>query len=189
MVKNMKKIILTIILMLNIGIANAALPIGGYVGIRGGASVKGQEETKDTYKIKSEKSPMASVNAGVRLGSLRGELEYLYRYKVQSIKFNNGSDKDVSSKSVMGNMYYNALSLPFLRLYINAGVGYTDFSTNIIKDGSFTYSLGFGVSLTMAEFFSIDAGTRYFDMGKAEINGQKTRLYANDLYLGFRFGF
>lgn len=186
----MKKILFFCVAILaNLGIANAALPIGGYVGLRGGLSVKSQDLTKGDFKLESEASPFVSANAGIRLLKFRGELEYIYRNKIQEIKLSTKS-KDVSTTSLMANLYYNVISIPFARLYINGGLGYTDFSTNYINtNNTFTYSLGLGASFTLAEAFSIDAGYRYFDMGKVKISGRKDRIYANDLYVGLRFGF
>ena len=172
--------------------ANAALPIGGYVGLRGGVSVPFSNDKNYEFDMDGNTAPFIGVNGGVRLLSLRGELEYLYRHKVMDVDLKNSSssEQDVSTSSIMANLYYNALELPFFRLYVNGGVGYTYLDTNVdSNNGSFSWSAGLGVSFTLAETFSLDVGYRYFDMGDIKVNGKSESINSNDIYVGLRFGF
>lgn len=169
--------------------AYAALPIGAYVGAGGGVSVNTNSKKGDSFKIDSNTSPFVNLNVGLRFLRIRGELEYIYRYENQNIKMEN-DDKRISSSSVMGNLYYNFIEIPFFRIYLNGGLGYTDFNSNIVKDdGNFSYSLGFGAGFTIFEAFTLNVGYRYHDMGRSEILNKKVHFYSNDVYVGIRVGF
>ena len=189
----MKKIfiILTLFFITSINNAHAILPIGGYVGARGGISLKNQDKNLNNVKIDSTSNPSIGINAGVRFLRLRGELEYLYRYKNQNLKSFNGSTSQLNSNSLMGNLYYNVFDVPFVKIFVNGGVGYTSFNSNIPSNtnGNFTYNLGLGTTLSLADVISVDAGYRYFDMGDIKIGTRQSHIYANDIYVGLRFGF
>lgn len=186
----MRKILFVcFIFLFSINIAKA-LPIGGYIGFRGGASKTILDKNKEYFKFENDQNIFVGGNVGLRLLDFRGELEYIYRNSVETMKFYSGKEKNIITESVMCNLYYNFLDIPFLRLYVNGGLGSTKYSTNYIDDSKkFTYSVGFGGTFTLMEIFSIDLGYRYFDMGKISINTTKTRLATNDIYLGLRFGF
>ena len=167
----------------------AALPIGAYVGIGGGLPIDSSSKDGGSFKIDDSKTPFVSVSAGLRLMRFRGELEYLYRYENQNIKTENG-EKRISSSSTMANLYYNFFEFPFIRLYVNGGVGYTNFNSKFIKsDKEFSYSLGVGAGITLGEMFTINAGYRYHDMGESEILNKNMHFYSNDVYVGIRIGF
>ena len=169
--------------------AYAALPIGAYVGLGGGVSVNTNSKKSDSFKIDSNTLPFVNLNVGLRFLRIRGELEYIYRYESQKVKTAGYSD-EISSSSVMGNLYYNLVEIPFFRIYVNGGIGYTDFGSNFVKDDkTFSYALGAGVGFTLSEMFTINVGYRYHDMGKPEILNDKVHVYSNDIYVGLSFGF
>ncbi len=169
--------------------AYAALPIGAYVGLGGGVSVNTNSKKSDSFKIDSNTLPFVNLNVGLRFLRIRGELEYIYRYENQKVKTVGYSD-EISSSSVMGNLYYNLVEIPFFRIYLNGGLGYTDFNSNIVKDdGNFSYSLGFGAGFTLSETFTINVGYRYHDMGRSKILDKRVHFYSNDIYIGIRVGF
>ncbi len=169
--------------------AYAGLPIGAYVGVGGGVPISTNTKKGDSFKIENNSTPFVNLSAGLRFLRFRGELEYIYRYENQNIKMEN-DDKRISSSSVMGNLYYNFIEIPFVRFYVNGGLGYTDFSSKIVKDnGDFSYSLGFGAGFTMFEAFTLNVGYRYHDMGRSEVLNKKVHFYSNDVYVGIRMGF
>ena len=174
-----------------ISTANAGiLPFGVYTGIRGGIGIaKKESNILDDAKIETNNSPFVSINAGIRLSDIRIEAEYLYKNSLKEIKIGNSS-KNISPTSTLANVYYNFIDIPFVKLYVNGGLGYTDLRTNYVEDDKkFTYSLGLGATFTLLDIIAIDAGYRHINMGKEEIAGYKHNFYTNDLYVGLRFGF
>ena len=182
--------------------ANAALPIGIYMGGRIGSNIynKNYKDTKysqDNYKYyEDENSPITgSLNIGARFLNLRAELEYLYTYNTATLNYVNmtngkSDEKNFSSNTIMGNIYINFFKFALIKFYLNAGLGYTDFSSNFIDNkDEITYSFGGGVSISAAEVLSLDLGVRYIDMGHVKMFEENYHLYNVNLYLGARFGF
>ncbi|MDR3290345.1 MAG: hypothetical protein LBT02_03635 [Rickettsiales bacterium] len=149
----MKKIYsLFVLLFLTINIANAGLlPVGGYIGIRGGTSSGGLSSTASVAggagKAITESKPhvFGSVNAGLRLSlpffnTFRIEAEGLGRYNGLNLKLkgsDDGSkvlDQDISSVSGLVNVYYDVIDLPFIRGFVGGGIGYTKFTTDFVKN-------------------------------------------------------
>jgi opacity protein-like surface antigen len=191
----MKKYIFLFVVLLGISTANAGLlPFGGYIGFRGGTTTGGFPSDKDGLKVESDPGFLGSVNAGIRFFRLRGEIEGLARYKGATIKADNGEKETVNSITYLGNGYYNLVELPFIRVFIGAGVGYTKFNSGVLfSDKSLAYNAGLGASFTLMDIFSIDVGYRYFHQGDFEIGSSddktKYAVNSNDIYAGFRMGF
>lgn len=186
-------ILFTLCFISLINSANAGLPLGAYIGFKGSYSSGFSSISIDEILSLSDSDNPAffSVSAGIRLLRLRGELEYTKRYHMQTLTLNDGSTKDLSNDSIMGNLYYNFLELPFIRLYINGGIGTTKYSTNYVTNSpTFSYSAGAGVTLTLADTTSFDIGYRYFDMGDIELlDSRKVDMHSNDIYISLRMGF
>lgn len=191
----MKKIfiLITLCFLSLINNANAGLPLGAYIGVKGSYSSGLSSISVDNILSlgDSDNPAFFSVSAGVRLLKLRGELEYTKRYHMQTLTLNDGTTKDLSNDSIMGNLYYNFLELPFIRLYVNGGIGTTKYSTNYVTNSpTFSYSAGAGVTLTLADTTSFDIGYRYFDMGDIELlDSRKVDMHSNDIYISLRMGF
>ena len=191
----MKKIfiLITLCFLSLINNANAGLPLGAYIGVKGSYSSGLSSISVDNILSlgDSDNPAFFSVSAGVRLLKLRGELEYTKRYHMQTLTLNDGSTKDLSNDSIMANLYYNFLELPFIRLYVNGGIGTTKYSTNYVTNSpTFSYSAGAGVTLTLADTTSFDIGYRYFDMGDIELlDSRKVDMHSNDVYISLRMGF
>jgi opacity protein-like surface antigen len=164
--------------LLFVNSANALLPVGMSFGLRGGNSFSSIKNVS-TNTSKDSKFFIAP-NLGIKLFSLRGEVEYIYRHNF--LKVNNTSTK---AESTMFNLYYNFFSLYFAKLYVNGGYGTTKFSLNSTNKSNNTYSVGIGANLSFFDTVNIDAGYRYMDMGK--INS--TKMDSHDVYVGLRFGF
>ena len=78
------------------------------------------------------------------------------------------------------------------------GIGYTktrylDRDLTVINANwhktKFTWSLGAGLSLKVTNRFNVDAGYRYYDMGKPGHNGMKYGVDAQEIYAGIRYVF
>ena len=111
----MKKffILFTLCFLLIINNANAALPLGAYIGVKGSySSGLSSISVDEILSLDDSDNPaFFSISAGVRLLRLRGELEYTKRYHMQTLTLSDGSTKDLSNDSIMGNLYYNFLEL------------------------------------------------------------------------------
>lgn len=191
----MKKIfiLITLCFLSLINNANAGLPLGAYIGVKGSYSSGLSSISVDNILSlgDSDNPAFFSISAGARLLKLRAELEYTKRYHMQTLTLNDGTTKDLSNDSIMGNLYYNFLELPFIRLYVNGGIGTTKYSTNYVTNSpTFSYSAGAGVTLTLADTTSFDIGYRYFDMGDIELlDSRKVDMHSNDVYISLRMGF
>lgn len=191
----MKKIFIlfTLCFLSIINNASAGLPLGAYIGVKGSYSSGLSSISVDNILSlgDSDNPAFFSISAGARLLKLRAELEYTKRYHMQTLTLNDGTTKDLSNDSIMGNLYYNFLELPFIRLYVNGGIGTTKYSTNYVTNSpTFSYSAGAGVTLTLADTTSFDIGYRYFNMGDIELlDSRKVDMHSNDVYISLRMGF
>lgn len=192
----MKKIILSLVAFLLISTnAHAILPFGIYYGIKGGVTMQDEnfkEVVLNNEETKNKKNNyVASASVGIRFTKLRAELEYTIRPETTKL-VSLIQNKDVMAQNVMGNLYYNFLELPFVKLYVNGGVGDTKFTgaSAIESKDNFTWSAGLGVNLSLLNIANVDVGYRYVDMGELEFkNGEKNDKQAHDIYVGLRFGF
>lgn len=190
----MKKILFSLFFLISVSAANA-LPVGIYWGVRGGISTQGSNVSEiNDLKIENEESDyFASVNAGVRFLRLRGELEYSYRPESTNIVDRIlGKSNSVDSMSLMANLYYNVIELPFINVYVNGGIGDTKFdgSKDLRTSNNFTWLAGAGVNLSLLNVANLDVGYRYVDMGDIEFSNKKSvSKDVHDIYIGLRFGF
>ena len=190
----MKKILFSLFFLISVSAANA-LPVGIYWGVRGGISTQGSNVSEiSDLRIENEESDyFASVNAGVRFLRLRGELEYSYRPESTNIVDKLlGRDDSIDSKSLMANLYYNVIELPFINIYVNGGIGNTKFdgSKDLRTSSNFTWLAGAGVNLSLLNIANVDVGYRYVDMGNIEFSNRKSvSKDVHDIYVGLRFGF
>ena len=190
----MKKFLFSLLFLVSVNTANA-LPLGLYWGIRGGMSMQGSDVSQiSDLKIENEKSDyFASVNAGIRFLRLRGELEYSYRPESTNILDKVlGKSDSVDSTSLMANLYYNVIELPFINIYVNGGIGNTKFdgSKDLRTSNNFTWLAGVGVNLSLLNIANVDVGYRYVDMGDIDFRTKESvSKDVHDIYVGLRFGF
>lgn len=171
-----------------------ALPIGVYWGLKGGMSVqKDDDKHNDDGKIENESGNyFVSADVGVRLLRLRGELEYTFRPDTTDVKSIIFGDDSVLAQNIMANIYYDLVELPFINLYVNAGIGNTKFSgaSALETDNNFTWAAGLGVNLSLLNIANLDVGYRYMSMGDIKFSdGRELAKDSHDIYLGLRFGF
>jgi opacity protein-like surface antigen len=176
---------------------------GFYLAARGGMakievddSRGGVDNSYSDYVV-DKKRFMASGALGYRYKHVRGELEYVWRKKNDETVagFTTGEFK---SQSYMFVLYYDFFPYYWFTPFVNAGVGYTQnrlsfYNSTVdvkhsIKDDSFTWSLGAGISAKITNRWNVDLGYRYYDMGDglAVYNG-KTDVTDHEVYLGLRY--
>ena len=58
-----------------------------------------------------------------------------------------------------------------------------------LKDNSYMWSLGAGISVKVTNRLNVDLGYRYFDLGGSDLNeyNGKTTLENQEVYLGLRY--
>ena len=203
-------------LVLGLTIANQASADcnGLYLAARGGvvkhkfeAPKEGQDGNSKNFFNK--KKFMASAAIGYRYNYFRGELEYVWRdpnKKHTSVTTPISIDSDLKFKSYsyMLNGYIDLAPYSWLTPYVGAGVGFTKhkITENTLIGGetqddnwhtsktNFTWSVGGGLSVKVTNRFNVDAGYRYYDMGKIKgSEGHKNDLTAQEVYGGIRYVF
>lgn len=172
---------------------------GWYAALRGGMvkhDVDGDASNPDfgsTIKLDDDLL-MISGAIGYRYQHWRGEFEYVWRDYVE------GSDKLYAEKfktySYMLNAYYDFLPYNWWTPYVGAGIGLTQLKYMGVDNSSgmspteydpmkFTWSVGAGLSLKVTNRFNVDAGYRYYDMGRIK----SSDVTAQEIYAGVRYVF
>jgi outer membrane autotransporter protein len=94
----------------------------------------------------------------------------------------------------MFNVYWDLSPYTWFTPYFSAGIGWTEMEYNFTYEGqgtdnyskdNFTWSAGGGISAKMTNRLNIDAGYRYFDMGKIG----KGKIRNHEFYGGVRYVF
>lgn len=139
---------------------------------------------------------LASGGIGYRYKHFRAELEYIWRKK-NSDTVGGITTGTFRSSSYMFVVYYDLFPYSWFTPYIDAGVGYSRnhlrFYNNAvdvayrIKDNSFTWSLGAGLSLKVTNRLNVDLGYRYYDMGELSALNGDTDLTNQEIYVGLRY--
>lgn len=155
------------------------------------------DQVKSDYVVDKERL-LASGALGYRYKHVRGELEYIWRKK-NTDSIGRITEGTFESYSYMFALYYDFFPYTWFTPYINAGVGYTRSklslhnityrTTHEMKDNSFMWSLGAGISVKVTNRLNVDVGYRYFDMGNTELNKHngKTSLENQEVYMGVRY--
>ncbi|MBP5352728.1 MAG: porin family protein [Alphaproteobacteria bacterium] len=208
----MKKLLLTAsALILGMSLAqNASADCNGlYLAGRGGA-VKHfyKDGVANTKKLHYDQKLMLSGALGWRYDYFRTEVEYVWRQKNKKTRHaasGTGLTNNVrfSSESLMLNGYFDLAPFHWLTPYVGAGIGFTKMkfksttysewtgeTTNNFKGKNpnptrFTWSVGGGLSVKVTNRFNVDAGYRYYDMGKLHA----AEITAHEIYGGVRYVF
>ncbi len=140
----------------------------------------------------------ASGALGYRYKHVRGEFEYIWRKK-NTDNIGSITEGTFETNSYMFALYYDFFPYSWFTPYINAGIGYTRSKLSLynktvginhkLKDNSFMWSLGAGISVKVTNRLNVDLGYRYFDMGNSDLNeyNGKTTLENQEVYLGLRY--
>lgn len=156
---------------------------------------------------------MMSGALGYRYNYFRGELEYVWRAKNKVSKsgvpaggtVSVGNHYTFKSQSYMLNGYIDLAPYSWFTPYVGAGIGFTKMKINsgTTIDGiptdkgwhesttNFTWSVGGGLSVKVTNRFNVDAGYRYYDMGKLKgyTGNVKNDITAQEVYGGIRYVF
>lgn len=172
---------------------------GLYVALRGGIvehEVEGDSSStmfSDTIKYDDQKL-MLSGALGYRYKHFRGEAEFVYR------DFVEGDDPWYSEKyktySYMLNAYYDFMPYHWWSPYVSAGVGFSKLKTNAVdkqanivdfakETTKFSWAVGGGLSLKVTNRLNVDAGYRYYELGRLGETDDK----AQEIYGGIRYVF
>ncbi len=168
---------------------------GIYAAFRGGMTQ--HDGTADGGKLDDWRL-MLSGALGYRYEYFRAEVEYVWRKFAKDDKLYAGTnDLKFRTRSYMFNVYYDVLPYNWWTPYVGGGLGWTkmkysdiDITASGTSTGErvtkFTWSLGGGLSLKVTNRFNVDAGYRYYDMGKLK---NKEDIKAHEVYAGLRYVF
>ncbi len=154
-----------------------------YFAVQAGVSTQPSSNNEATtipgtgFELNTSQGYNAALAVGAKFGSLRAEIEGVYR-KNDNDKFNQGgvnagADGDLSTLNVFLNGYYEIDIFGIVTPYAGAGVGYGTVSldlknvngTLIVDDDDtvYSYQLMAGAAINVTENFSLTAEYRYFD--------------------------
>ena len=175
---------------------------GIYAAFRAGVvehDVAGDTDGMNSDTIQyDDKKLMLSGALGYRYKHFRTEFEYIWRDYV------DGNDPWYSEKyktySYMLNAYWDFMPYHWWSPYINAGIGLSQLKVNAVdtqmpqmgvadfaeNTTKFSWSLGAGLSLKVTNRLNVDAGYRYFDLGRM---GSADNDTAQEIYGGIRYVF
>ena len=145
----------------------------------------------------------ASIAYGVKIGTIRTEVE-LNIHEDAEKKYADEYEtwkNSVENNSVMLNAYYDIDTGSKFTPYIGGGIGVAklkgkvsyDEETDSVKNDSFAWQLGAGVSYAMTDNLSLDAGYRYVDYGDVTIKEDWGKVEfdstSHELHIGARYTF
>ncbi len=165
---------------------------GAYLAIRGGLSDLRETEVLDV----NEASAVPSGAIGVHSGPFRAEVEYTYQPSTELVQ--DALENDILTTEfhrVMANGYLDLRVTRNVLPYLTAGAGIARHNIEVLEEkisgSNFAWSVGAGVGLRLTRNVTADAGIRYIDLGKVEINdGQKELAFDTvETYAGLRFMF
>lgn len=172
------------------GLAEARLR--GYIAVRGGLS-----DVRETSELDVHEASFIPVGAlGVYSGPFRAEIEYTYQTPAD---FETSSMSEEYMKTsfhrVMGNGYLDLRVTKNIRPYLSAGAGIASYDIEVLGDketgSNFAWSVGGGLGVRLTRNVTADAGIRYVDLGKVELNNGERELSFDtvETYAGVRFMF
>jgi opacity protein-like surface antigen len=154
-----------------------------YFAVQGGFSTQPTSDNEDpnnpgnNFELNTQNGVNAALAVGAKFGSLRAEVEAVYRYNPND-KFVDsggaeGADGSLSTAHIFLNGYYEMDFFGVVTPYVGLGVGYGTVSLNLKeldgtvvvddKDEVYSYQLMAGAAVNVTENFSLTAEYRYFD--------------------------
>lgn len=174
---------------------------GFYLTARGGMTWNNFNSKKDAV---SDKKVTKLDHVGVYSGAVgykykyfRGEFEYVWRADAEEAITTEGihtADMTVSSKSYMFNAYLDFMPNYWISPYIGGGIGMSKLELEHDEVGpasqhwsknTFTWQMGAGLTIRLNRCLNIDAGYRYYTLGKIE----ESEVNTHEWYAGLRFTF
>ncbi len=154
-----------------------------YFAVQAGFSTQPTSDNEDpnnpgnNFELNNQNGVNAALAVGAKFGSLRAEVEAVYRYNPNN-KFVDsggaeGADGSLSTAHIFLNGYYEMDFFGVVTPYVGLGVGYGKVSLNLKElDGTvvvddddtvYSYQLMAGAAINVTENFSLTAEYRYFD--------------------------
>ena len=191
-------------LALGLALSSAAEARDGfYLTARGGMTWNNFNSKKDAI---SDKKVTKLDHVGVYSGAVgykykyfRGEFECVWRADAEesiSTAGNPSAEMTVSSKSYMFNAYLDFMPNYWISPYIGGGIGMSKLELERDEGGvdgakghwnknTFTWQIGTGLTIRLNRCLNIDAGYRYYTLGKIE----ESEVNTHEWYAGLRFTF
>ncbi len=131
----------------------------------------------DNFELNTQNGVNAAIAVGAKFGSLRAEVEAVYRYnpndKFVDVNGPEGADGSLSMLNIFLNGYYEMDLFGVVTPYVGVGVGYGTVSLNLKElDGTlvvddddtvYSYQLIAGAAFNLTENWSLTGEYRYFD--------------------------
>jgi opacity protein-like surface antigen len=154
-----------------------------YFAVQAGFSTQPTSENQDaatpanSFELNTQSGLNGALAVGAKFGSLRAEVEAVYRYNPND-KFDQGgtpqgADGSLSMLNIFLNGYYEMDFFGVVTPYVGLGVGYGVVSLNLKQlDGTlvvddddtvYSYQLMAGAAVNVTENLSLTAEYRYFD--------------------------
>jgi opacity protein-like surface antigen len=188
-----------------------------YFAVQGGFSTQPTSDNEDpnnpgnNFELNTQNGVNAALAVGAKFGSLRAEVEAVYRYNPND-KFVDsggaeGADGSLSTAHIFLNGYYEMDFFGVVTPYAGVGVGYGTVSLNLKqldgtvvvddKDEVYSYQLMAGAAVNVTENFSLTAEYRYFDtITDAELNlsgglnfVENSNIRSHEIRFGIRYWF
>ena len=169
--------------------ATPAQAEGIYIGAFGGVNFAQDSELSYDpggyeFDVEHDTGWLAGAAAGYAFDfGLRAEAEVAYRMndfdRLEFFVYDTGLDGDVSTLSLMGNLWFEAPLTTALRPFVGAGVGMAQVSLNDVEAGGtafvddsdwvFAYQVGGGLAYRFMPGWDVTAEYRYFATDEAEV--------------------
>ncbi|MDY0269650.1 outer membrane protein [Trichloromonas sp.] len=175
-----------------------------YVSGSAGVVLADDAELRDNYGDRADLSFDVGAGFAGAIGAsnekgLRGEVEFAYRYNEMD-EFNaswSGSyqvDGEVSTFSVMGNLYVDFFPGEMICPFMVGGIGFANIDADIDYYGSdndsvFAYQLGGGVAFSVGPYTKLDLQYRYFATEDPDFAGIEADYDTHNIFFGIRQSF
>ena len=174
---------------------------GFYLTARGGKTWFNTNRKDDSVSSKADTSfdpvTMYSGALGYKYKYFRAEVEYVVRDEAEKERLNEfgelANTTYIEANSIMLNAYIDFLPNYWISPYVTGGIGYSEIKFLLddghdetsIDENKFSWQAGAGLTLRINKCLNVDAGYRYYTLGKikeGEING-------HEWLVGLRFTF
>jgi opacity protein-like surface antigen len=211
----MKKTIYGILVLLAMLISAPAQADTLYFAAQAGFSTQPTSDNEDpnnpgnNFELNTQNGINGALAVGAKFGSLRAELEAVYRYNPND-KFVDaggaeGADGSMSTAQIFLNGYYEIDIFGVVTPYVGVGVGYGTVSLNLKElDGTvvvddddtvYSYQLMAGAAVNVTENFSLTAEYRYYNtINDAQLNlsggidfVENSDISAHEVRFGIRY--
>ncbi len=191
-------------------VENAQARDGFYLTARGGMTWNNLNSKDDAISddkvTKLDHVGVYSGAIGYKYKYFRGEFEYVWRADAEediTTDSTMGSlptgSMEVKSESYMFNAYLDFLPNYWISPYLSAGIGMSKLEltnetfsedpefaqSETWEKDTFTWQVGAGLTLRLNRCLNIDAGYRYYTLGKIE----NAEINTHEWYAGIRFTF